>query len=120
MTTDMLIESEILEMFPEFKDRWGSEDNLFREDNGSFTLCGLFAEFSHFVRERLFDFNQDRKSTLFAKVETWIASDSSELNEAVATCFLENLTGEELSSELRPLLGPKSLEYFESWNRGKS
>jgi hypothetical protein len=110
------IKSELMELFPEFESQWESDHNYFRQDDGSFTQAGIFAELSHFIRDRFPDLPQDKTQRLFAQVEGWITCGQTDIENAVATCFLENIAGEPFSNEVRHQLGPKAREYFDNWN----
>lgn len=110
------IKSHLIDLFPQFESEWESDHNCFREDDGSFTHHGLFAEFSHFIRDRFPELAPDKIRQLFAEVEGWITSGQADVENAVATCFLENIAGESISPQVREQLGPKSREYFDNWN----
>jgi len=110
------IKLELIGLFPEFEAQWESVQNCFREDDGSFTHAGILAEFSHFVCDRFPELPQVKSECLFSKVEDWMTCGQSNVENAVATCFLENIAGEPISNEIQNLLGPKSKKYFNYWN----
>lgn len=92
-------------MFPEFRAYWESPENLHREDGGAVTLCEAFAEFSHFVRERFGLLSPTALDHLGAFIEQCMESPGSDLDTAVATCFLENVADQNFTSALSEHLG---------------
>src|SRR5215831_7580071 len=91
----------LLEIFPEFAGWWNSERNLHRDDDGSFTLHGLFAQFSQFFHEWHHS-SPDQLRRLGDKVNLWLDGSNSPLDNAVATCFLENIAKEPSANPLMP------------------
>jgi hypothetical protein len=110
----------ILNIVPEFGSNWESPDNYFRSDDGTFTLNGVFAEFSHYVRDAFSNLGESQRLSLFELVEKCVRTDpnsDSGVSNAACPCFLENLAGEgRLSQPIAPYLGPKSKLYFDDWN----
>ncbi len=104
-------------MLPEFQAYWDSDANYHKGDDGTFTLWGLFAQFSGFVRENFGAMPEQKRHELMAFIEACVTDDESDLDNAACTCFLENLTGEmPLSDQLRQHMGPKSVAFFNHWN----
>jgi hypothetical protein len=103
-------------IMPDFADRWASPDNLFRNDDGSYTLCGVFAECSHYVPEQFPQLSPEQRESLVAFVEQCMAEPGSELDTAVATCFLENLVGKSFSPEWEALLGSRASKFVREWS----
>jgi hypothetical protein len=106
--TSSHIQAKLIEMFPEFKAQWDSPENLHREDDGTATLCGVFAEFSHFVGERFVSLAPSDLDCLGAFIEQCMESPGSDLDTAAATCFLENVAGESFTSALSQHLGSRA------------
>lgn len=108
---------ELSRLFPDFKLKWDDPENYFKEDDGSFTVCGVFAEFSHHVRRQFDEMSEETKWSLFRYIENCISGKTmDDLSNAVCTCFLENLAGENFSARLRSYMGRRSLEYFKQWD----
>ena len=103
-------------IMPGFADRWASPDNLFREDDSSYTFCGVFAECSHYVREQFPQLSPEQRRSLAAFIEQCMAVPGSELDTAAATCFLENLVGEPFSPEWEALLGSRASTFVRQWS----
>jgi hypothetical protein len=110
----------LVEIVPGFLSGWESPDNCFREDDGSFSLHGVFSEFTGYLRGHFSELEDTTRRTLFEFVEQCVLIDpnsDSGVSNAACTCFLENLAGEgELSEAIGPYLGRKSKEYFDQWN----
>lgn len=103
-------------IMPDFADRWASPDNLFRQDDGSYTFCGVFAECSHYVSEQFPRLSPEQRRSLAACIEHCMAVQGSELETAAATCFLENLAGKPFSPEWEALLGSRASEFVRQWS----
>lgn len=99
----MLNPQQLLErltaILPEFADHWASPDNLFRNDDGSFTLWGVFAQCADFVRSRYEKLSRQQRRDLADFVEQCMTPPGTDIGNAAATCFLENLTGEAFSRD---------------------
>jgi hypothetical protein len=103
-------------IMPDFAGRCASPDNLFRNDDGSFSLCGVFAECSHYVREQFPQLPTEQRRSLVAFIEQCMAEPGSELDTAVATCFLENLVGKSFSPEWEAMLGSRASKFVREWS----
>jgi hypothetical protein len=86
----------IVHLFPSFQGYWERSENCFRADDGSFTLHGVLAEFSHYFREQYRSFTVDSIAELAAFLSAGMTADP-DFDNAVATCFLENIAGEDCS-----------------------
>ena len=106
----------VIALFPAFAARWNEPGNCFRDENGSFTLHGVWAEFSHFFRERHEGLSGHEIATLGVFVSECVASDDAGLSNAASTCFVENIVGEECERELLRHLTGKALEYHRAWS----
>ncbi len=105
---------------PKFKCHWESDDNLSVERDGSYSVHGIFAEFSNFIRDNFSEMEESVRKELFLTIEKLVNTNpsfSGGVSNAACACFLENLAGEgELSETIRTYLGPKSRKYFDEWN----
>lgn len=105
---------------PSFGKQWEEEGDTWKDDDGNYDLHGLFIEFSWFFRDNFHNFSEQQKRELFYLVESWVRpahADYDNLNNAVCTCFLENLSSEPpLSGQLREYMGPKSRQFFDLWD----
>ncbi len=102
----------LTQIFPDFTSYWRSEGDIFREQDGTFTPCGLFLVFTGFVRGHYGRFNPEVIDALVIYLEECMDWSKLDLHNDVATCFLENLTDEPFSEDLRSHLRGRALEYF--------
>jgi hypothetical protein len=114
MTPQELL-NRLVALFPDFRAYWDDPGNCFRDDDGSFTLHGVFAEFTSFYRERHASFPPDRVAALGAFVSECMASADADLDNAAATCFVENIAGEECDRELARHLTGEARRYWQTW-----
>lgn len=104
-------------IFPDFAVHWAHDGNLATKPNGTFTFCGLFLEFTQYVRESFSGANEHQRLALFSLVEQCVSDSNDDLDTAACACFLENIAGEgELSATVQPYLGPRSKAFFDQWN----
>ena len=54
-----------LQIVPEFASHWESADNLFRNDDGSFSVHGVFAQLSWYVKDNFSNLTGNQRQTLF-------------------------------------------------------
>ena len=115
-TPDAVFET-LTRLFPAFAAQCCDPGSLFISEYGTFTYCGLFCELTNYVRDHFKTMPAPQRVELFNVTEGCITNHvEDELDTAVCTCFLENLAGEELSSELRRYMGPKALAFFNQWD----
>ncbi len=110
---------QLIEFTPQFEQHWGSDHNLFREDDGSFTLQGVCAEFSHFFRETYLSWSESTLVELFDFVESNVAGDGTAetlLDNALCTCFLENIACLPAGAAVRRFMGRDSRWFFDQWH----
>jgi hypothetical protein len=122
MRTPMTVLKDLMKMFPAFAAVWGSPDNCFLDDDGAFTYHGVFSEFSHYVRDNFALMEEQKKEKLFHFIESCVTNDDPRdegLDNAVRTCFLENLAGERSSPECGRYMGSTSLQFFNQWDNSK-
>lgn len=114
MTPQALLD-RLVTLFPDFRAHWDDPGNGFRADDGTFTLHGVFAAYTSFFRERHASLPADRIATLGAFVSQCMASADADLDNAAATCFLENIAGEECDRELAPHFSGEARRYWQAW-----
>ena len=115
MTPQALLD-RLVDLFPDFREYWSGPSNYSRNDDGSFTLHGVFIEFTHFFRERHAALPADRVAALGAFVSECMApADDGPLDNAAATCFVENIAGEPCDRNLSPHLTGEARRYWLAW-----
>jgi hypothetical protein len=106
------VHARLVAIFPEFEIYWNQPDNYFIDQDGAYTLWGIFAQFSYFVRERYASLQTSALNKLGNFIEYCMKAPDSDLDNAVATCFLESISGEEFTSTLATHLGNKAREFL--------
>ncbi len=102
-------------LFPEFSASWNDRGNYFRNDDGSFSFFGVFAEFSYFFRDYYEHFSRDWIAALGEFLSECMAVPNSELGTAAAACFLENVAAERFSADFKMYLRGEPLDYYSQW-----
>jgi hypothetical protein len=106
---------------PDFRPWWDDERDLWIREDGEFTTHGLFAAFSHFIADRLSHGPAPELAAVFEYVESKLGDADSEVDNAVCTCFLENLLNRVpeiiAPAALISLLGSKSRRFCQEWDR---
>ena len=108
----------IIARFPDFAGAWNSPDNCFREDDGTFNRCGVFAEFSHYFRDRYEQFSSTQIAEVGQLVTECVASSDQDLSSAAALCFLENVAAERFSPDFKRHLNGEALRFYSLWDQG--
>jgi hypothetical protein len=104
----------LVEIFPDFGPYWDDPGNCFREDNGAFTLHGMFSEFTAYLREHHGSFNGEQIAALGRFVSDCMASKDEILDNAAATCFVENIANEECGRVLGRHLSGEARKYWQA------
>jgi len=99
-------------LFPAFANYWNSAGACFRDDNGAFSLCGIFAVFSHFLREQYEQLHAPALRELGMFLAECMVVPDTALDVAAATCFLENLTGERFAGHFQTFLTDNALTFY--------
>ncbi len=120
MHSSLEIMDEILRMFPDFQKKW--EEYLQYWESSSPGLCLDLAEFAHWLEGRFNNFDIPLLQTLFQKIEFWVSKGTQDIQDAVATCFLESLQNAVDAKKipgkaLFKLLGPESIAYCRAWDK---
>jgi hypothetical protein len=82
------------------------------------TLCSAFSEFSDYFRERYEELPPLRLQALGWVLAECMAEPDSELDEATATCFLENVAAERFHHDFERFLIGRPLELYAQWGEG--
>jgi len=106
------LHAKLVSLFPEFAVHWDSPGNVFRESDGGFSVCGLFSDFSHFVRECSASLTPHALDEFGLLLEICLDGRDPELDAAASTCFLENISGEDFTSALSSHLGQRSRSFL--------
>jgi hypothetical protein len=117
MAPDELL-ARLIQLFPDFAAHWDDPDNDEREPDGSFTLHGAFTEFSVFFRECYEDLAPARVQGLAWLLLECMADPDSDLDEAAATGFLENVAAERFHTDFERYLIGRPLEFYAQWSVG--
>ena len=120
--TPQKVQERLSELVPGFGVAW--KDSLFIAQDCSFTVHGVFAEFSSYLRDHFAELCEERRKQLFHYVEECVTAGDradmqsmSDLSNAVCTCFLETIAGEgKISEMVSAYLGSESRRYFDQWN----
>jgi hypothetical protein len=115
--TARAILKRLIALFPGFAEYWERSDNCFRNDDGSFTRCGVFAAFSHFFCEKYEELPKDELAELGQFLSECMESSDRRLADAAGTCFLENVAGERFDRDFREHLSGEALRFYSYWSR---
>jgi hypothetical protein len=113
--TSIEILDRLIRLFSDFQEAWDADDNYFRPDDGAFTCCGVFARFSQFFKEDCHDWGPVALDDISTLLEDCLMFPDSESGTAAATCFLENIEGEQAEDCLSGYLGPLSRKFLAAW-----
>lgn len=107
----------LISVFPDFETVWNSETNYFLDDD-LYTSHGVCAEFSHYFRENYTEFSNKQLEILFNKIEDIIEfpENRDEIDNALCTCFLENIAQTESGNFAKQFLAKRSKAFFKYWN----
>jgi hypothetical protein len=99
-------------IFPSFASYWTSPDNLFRHEQGDDAMCGVFAAFSYFVRERFDSIEPKALDDLGQFIEQCLEMRGSELWNDCRACLLENLASYKFTASFTAHLGPRGKAFM--------
>jgi hypothetical protein len=116
MTPDELV-GRLVDLFPDFAAHRDEADRVAGEDDAP-SLCSAFTEFSEYFRERYEELPATRLQALGWVLAECMADPDSELDEAAATCFLENVAAERFHADFERFLIGRPLEYYAQWGEG--
>jgi hypothetical protein len=108
----------ILNKFPGFQERWQKHLDWWEGEEAG--LCNDMSQFSRYVTELIVDKQLDNLPQIFDFIEILMIDGDLDVQNAAATCFLENLIN--ITSETIPassfisLLGAESRDYCKAWD----
>jgi hypothetical protein len=108
--------NRLVAIVPDFKQYWELPDNYFHEDDGTFTVCGAFIEFSHFALDCPDAFAADSMQRLAALLSECMNGSSELLHTSAGTCFLENVAYEPFADRLMPFLYGEPLRFLSQFS----
>ena len=111
MTANGILEA-LVRIRRDFQAYWDGE-NLYRDDDGSFTACGVFSQFTGYFRDRFSDFTSEELSALADLVRQ--CEKVEIFTDSAYTCFLENIVGDPPDAVLAPYLSERALEFMSHW-----
>ena len=100
---------------PGFGTHWARGDSLFIGSSGEFSVHGVFAECSHFVREQFGSLSPATVQGLAGFLSDCLeGKHGPDVANAAATCFLENLAGEPFHQVFSIQLRPAARRFYDS------
>ncbi len=105
----------ITDIFPDFQHQWASSDNYHKDDDGSSSICGVWAEFSTWFTDSPTEPLPSQLSKLSLLVNNCFASPVDAQRGGVSTCFLENIAGDPRAFALKPLLSSVAQQFISEW-----
>lgn len=108
----------MLDKFPGFQERWQTHLDWWEGEEAG--LCNNMSQFSRYVTELITNKQVKTLPQIFNFVETLMIGGDSDVQNAAATCFLENLmnmTPEKIAvNSFIPFLGNESRNYCKAWD----
>ena len=107
----------LLSLFPDFAAFWDGPDNYYRDDDGSFRICGVFSEFTFFFQQSYEQLSPSRLALLGVFVSECLEISDPDVGDAAATCFLENIADDPRYAGFKPYLTGEAVRFFSYWER---
>jgi hypothetical protein len=111
----MLPGQQVLEDFihvlPDFATYWAAPDNLFREKDGTYTACGVFACLADFLRENATSLSAGDWRSVGDLIEKYFAA-GEEMRGVLGACLIENMQFEKCSQLFSSHVSEGILRYF--------
>ena len=104
--------TDLFRIQPSFRAYW-EHTNHFVGDDGSFTACGVFSQFTNFFRAHHEKMKKDELQAIAALISQCEKNES--LREAAYACFLENIAGDPPDLTLSPFLSTQAIEFCTHW-----
>ena len=106
--TSQAILDRLVAICPEFRAHWDNpEESLSRDDDGTFTACGIFMQLTWFFREHYKAIQPSQMAALGEFLSQCMSAGDFDLANSVATCFVENIEGDECERELTRYMSPE-------------
>jgi len=102
----------LIQIQPAFRAHWNGT-NLFVSDDGSFTACGVFSQFTTYFCAHHLEMKKEEIKALSALVSR--CEEDQALGEAAYTCFLENIAGDPPEKTIAPFLSKEAAEFIAHW-----
>jgi hypothetical protein len=100
---------------PGFGNHWAKGDSLFITSSGEFSVHGVFSECSHFVRANFGSLPPEAVQSLAGFLSDCLEGKlGADVDNAAATCFLENLAAEPFHQNLSLQLRPAARQFYDS------
>lgn len=112
---------KLFAILPGFEACWNSADNNFVDETGRCTLHGVCAQLSRYVEDNYQTLASAEWKELFDEIEFHIRGSEgpeAELDNALCTCFLENISSTPAGEAAKAWMGPKSRRFFDAWHEG--
>ena len=112
---EIVLDELIIQYVPEFEGHWAQED-LFREDDGSYTEHGVMGSFLEYYQDHYEEISILELSTLCIEFEKIVSSDPNDVDleaNAICTMFLEVLVDTPSGNKIERYLGKSCKEF---WN----
>lgn len=111
--------NKILKEVPDFIPTWQEHLEYWGQEEAG--LCNDLSEFSSFVVKHIASFDISKKESIFQLAEQLLTSGDDAVQNAVATCFLENIlnavsAGRISSNDFTDFLGDSSKKYCQAWD----
>lgn len=113
--TPQQIVDRLIAILPAFAQQWHAVQDCFRDECGTFSLWGAFAECSHYVRDHYETLTVETRAQLADFIDECMNPRGTDVDNAAATCFLENLAFERFSSDFERYLKGQSLKFYRAW-----
>jgi hypothetical protein len=115
MTPQELLDRLVV-IFPNFAFYWDQPENYFRDEEGVYALHGVFAQFTGFFIEQFEVLSDIQIASLGEFVSACMSALDENLDNAAATCFVENIAGDPPGSRLAPYLIGSAQKYYQLWS----
>ena len=115
MPTAAEILSQLTGVFPSFLNAWAGSPFNTRDEAPRYHA--VLAAFSHYFRDSYASFSRAQLQQLAWALNGWFADPDSDLGNATATCFLENVAGEPCVQQLTPLLQESARKFMRGWGQ---
>ncbi len=104
-------------ILPGFRiDCLSGDENMHLGEDGSITVHGVWSFCSGWIRDRLAGMTRAQTRALAELLNSQVGGDDGDLDNAAATCFLENLAGDPGTDRLRKMLRAEAARYWDRWS----